>query len=311
MRSFDPLGPLGPQLPHPECGSRNSRDNSLILVITGVEAGERPPSPRSGSEWPCWPAVGGRRPPVVDTWTNRPLCTEVIVSPPCVPAVSLRCPQAMPTWRSGHGMVAAGEEDGTSAGGAPIAHNPWSAGCGGGSGAAVGRAAAAPGAVVDHRTSPGTYEISPTCAHSWGQLLDESMVVTARSPTVTALVQGSSRVDSSTRLWTMTLSSSGRHRGHVPSRPALSPRHSSLLGGASGPPLPRTTPRPGAVPTGVEPGQSTARVLHAEGAAAERRHVRESRPTARYSRLRGGSRRARRRLSCGPEDRNVTASRGS
>jgi hypothetical protein len=60
-----------------------------------VEAGDLAPFPWSGREWGCWPVVGGRRPPVVDTWTNRPLCTEVIASPPRVPAVSLGCPQVM------------------------------------------------------------------------------------------------------------------------------------------------------------------------------------------------------------------------
>ena len=38
------------------------------------------------------------------------------------------------------------------------------------------------------------------------------MLVTSRLPSVTAPGQGSGAVDSSTRLWTMTLSSSGRHR---------------------------------------------------------------------------------------------------
>src|SRR6476620_10269669 len=86
---------LGAELPHPECGSRIHRDNSLILVITGVEAGERAPSPRSGAESPCWPIVGGQRLPVVDTWTNRRLCTGVAVSPPRVPCLSPHRPQVV------------------------------------------------------------------------------------------------------------------------------------------------------------------------------------------------------------------------
>ena len=53
-----PAGPPEPQLPHPECGSRIHRDNYLILVITGVEAGDRAPLRCSAAEWTCWPAVG-------------------------------------------------------------------------------------------------------------------------------------------------------------------------------------------------------------------------------------------------------------
>src|SRR4051794_33145887 len=40
-RPFPDLsGPRGAQLPHPDCCSRKLRDNSFILVITGVEAGD-------------------------------------------------------------------------------------------------------------------------------------------------------------------------------------------------------------------------------------------------------------------------------
>src|SRR4051812_34705332 len=39
--------PLHAQLPHPDWGSRILRDNSFILVITGVEPGDRGPFRRS------------------------------------------------------------------------------------------------------------------------------------------------------------------------------------------------------------------------------------------------------------------------
>jgi hypothetical protein len=91
------------QRPHPECGSRILRDNSLILVITGVEAGDRTPSCCSGPESACWFIVGGQRFPVVDTWTRRRLCTGVAVSPPPVPAVSRGCPQDSCRGRNGDG----------------------------------------------------------------------------------------------------------------------------------------------------------------------------------------------------------------
>jgi hypothetical protein len=53
--------PLGAQRPHPECGSRNSRDNSLILVITRVEAGDRARpcrSARNGAVGRLWVVSG-------------------------------------------------------------------------------------------------------------------------------------------------------------------------------------------------------------------------------------------------------------
>ena len=88
---------LGAQRPHPECGSRILRDNSLILVITGVEAGERAPSRRSAGEWPCWPVVGGQRLPVVDTWTDRRLCTVTVAGPRPVPCPPPARPQSVPS----------------------------------------------------------------------------------------------------------------------------------------------------------------------------------------------------------------------
>ena len=71
--------------PHPDWGSRILRDNSLILVITGVEAGDRSPSRRSVPDRACWPAVGSERLPVVDTWTTRRLCTGSPSRPPSLP----------------------------------------------------------------------------------------------------------------------------------------------------------------------------------------------------------------------------------
>jgi hypothetical protein len=85
------------QRPHPEWGSRILRDNSLILVITGVEAGDGASLGCSGPESTCWPTVGGQRRSVVDTWTSRRLCTGVRRRPPPVPVLSRVDPQAMPS----------------------------------------------------------------------------------------------------------------------------------------------------------------------------------------------------------------------
>src|SRR4030095_6797493 len=77
-----------------------------LVVITGGEAGDRAPSRCSAAESTCWPIVGGERLPVVDTWTDRPLCTVTAGRPPAVPCLSLRRPQAVGT----PGMRVAGRD---------------------------------------------------------------------------------------------------------------------------------------------------------------------------------------------------------
>ena len=84
----------------PRVWFKNLRDNSLIFVITGVEAGDRAPSCCSGPEWACWPIVGGDRLPVVDTWTSRRLFTVAAARPPSVPCLSRADPQAVPRRRT-------------------------------------------------------------------------------------------------------------------------------------------------------------------------------------------------------------------
>jgi hypothetical protein len=91
-----PEGP-GPERPQPYWGSRTPRHISLIFVITGVEAGDRGPSRRSGAKSTCWPGVGNRRLPVVDTWTSRRPCTATPRRPRPVPRRPPGCPQSVPT----------------------------------------------------------------------------------------------------------------------------------------------------------------------------------------------------------------------
>jgi len=95
----DPIEPRSSRCPdrdpHPDWGSRKPRDISFILVITGVEAGENPRPRRSATRSTCWPVVGGRPRPVVDTWTSRRPCTRRRRRPrpvPCLPPVR---PQAV------------------------------------------------------------------------------------------------------------------------------------------------------------------------------------------------------------------------
>ena len=79
---------LAAQLPHPECGSRKPRSNYLILVITGVDPGDRGRPRRSVPKSTCWPTVGGQADSRVDTWTSRRPPTPAAVSPrpvPCLP----------------------------------------------------------------------------------------------------------------------------------------------------------------------------------------------------------------------------------
>ena len=90
------IGPLAAQDPQPYWGSRNLRDNSLILVITGVEAGDGGPSRRSAGDRACAPDVGGQPRPVVDTWTSRRLCTVVPCRPRPVPCLPPARPQFVP-----------------------------------------------------------------------------------------------------------------------------------------------------------------------------------------------------------------------
>jgi hypothetical protein len=91
-----PQKPLRADLPQPYWGSRILRDNSLILVITGVEAGDRTPPRRSAADRACAPDVGGQRRPVVDTWTSRRLCTGDVRRPRSVPAAPPARPQSVP-----------------------------------------------------------------------------------------------------------------------------------------------------------------------------------------------------------------------
>jgi hypothetical protein len=80
----------------PLLGFEKSWSPSLILVITGVEAGDRGPSCRSAPESTCWPTVGNSCPPVVDTWTSRRPCTVTVRRPRPVPAPPPACPQSVP-----------------------------------------------------------------------------------------------------------------------------------------------------------------------------------------------------------------------
>jgi hypothetical protein len=154
-----------PELPHPECGSRNYRDNSLILVITGVEAGDPGRSRRSEPKRPCWPVVGGQRLPVVDTWTSRRLCTGSPRRPPSVPWLPPRHPQSMPR--------SLGRRP-TGRCGPPRTRR---------STGYYGRFGCPAQVTFPSRRG---HEISPGCAHSWGQLLDLSTVLTLRNRAITA-----------------------------------------------------------------------------------------------------------------------------
>ncbi len=167
--------------PYPDWGSRNFRDNSLILVITGVEAGERGPRRRSAAECPCWLAVGSRRLPVVDRWTSRRLCTGSSRRPPPLPCPPTGDPQEL--WATaGHCRPLRGSSAGLSA---------VRAGQGWGSASRRSRIACRSRRRVDvtsrdlTRTRP-----SPDCAHSWGQLLDES----TRNRLLTVPPRGSAEV---------------------------------------------------------------------------------------------------------------------
>ena len=164
----------------PRMWFKNSRDNYLIFVITRVEAGDRAPSRCSAPEWPCWPAVGGQRLPVVDTWTTRPLCTATAARPPPVPCLPPVRPQAE---CPGDGRPAR-RIDGTRA---RLRRKCQVRACGSASGAGQRRSLrdrhrdGSPepvhvlGQLLDESTgSPVDDELSPTCAHSWGQLLDVS-----------------------------------------------------------------------------------------------------------------------------------------
>lgn len=71
--------------PHPECGSRTPRDNSLILVITGVEPGDPGRPCRSAWKSTCGCAVRGDRLSRVDTWTTQELSPPPRRRPPPVP----------------------------------------------------------------------------------------------------------------------------------------------------------------------------------------------------------------------------------
>ena len=126
--------------PHPEWGSRNPRSISLILVITGVEAGDNCRRRRSSRQSTCWPSVGGR---------GRACCRLVDISTAVHRSSpsSTRCPRsvpALPPARPQGGSVAvirAGQR-----------RVPRQLPKGGGMWLCTTRS-------------------SPTCAHSWGQLL--------------------------------------------------------------------------------------------------------------------------------------------
>ena len=114
---------------------------------------------RSGTHQACWPAVGGQRRSVVDTWTTRPPCTATAVRPPPLPWLPPVRPHAVCT--------TAGPYDGSRTT------------CDGGIGERPGqrrlrmhRPVRCPAGVGGF--GPASGRISPTCAHSWGQLLDVS-----------------------------------------------------------------------------------------------------------------------------------------
>jgi hypothetical protein len=174
-------------VPHPECGSRTSWNKSLILVITGVEAGDRGSSCRWRPRCPCWPTVGGQRIVGVDTWTTRRLYTDGGVSPLPLPRLPPVRPQPSPGVR-GHGRPNRPGRDHRRRSGHRHTAHPRRSGHGRGSvrgrRVAAARAGRRPGG-DDLRSSHG-YGISPGCAHSWGQLLDLSIEVTVRTPLLTA-----------------------------------------------------------------------------------------------------------------------------
>ena len=122
---------------------------------------------------PVGPLWGGDRCPVVDMWTDRPPCTRVVGTPPPLPVPPPVRPPGMPrsTGRStryrglersclGNVLVREGID---------VRAGQFEA---------RGRTFA--GGRRSGRPAPGGNTISPTCAHSWGQLLDLSMQVTVR-----------------------------------------------------------------------------------------------------------------------------------
>ena len=169
-------------VPHPECGSRTPGDKYLILVITRVEAGDRGPSCRSEPSRPCWPLVGGQDRPVVDTWTTRRLYTDIVAPPLPLPGLPPVCPQPLPPV----GGPVAGKQRVRYRRRSPIRRPEACFRRSGRSGAPERRRS---GASTKERCRPGRgdlqssggYEISPGCAHSWGQLLDLSIEVTVRT----------------------------------------------------------------------------------------------------------------------------------
>lgn len=177
--------------PHPECGSRTPRENSLILVITGVEPGDRGRPRRSGPESTCGPAVRGDRAAVVDTWTTGPSSTVPRRRPRPVPLPPTVRPQAIPR-RAGATWTAAGAE--VPRGG----RSRWSTGFSTPVDSRGGRAGRSHPLGC---TRTGVVPNSPTCAHPWGQLIDVSTEVTAPRPPMTASQAVDDRTAPSPSLW--------------------------------------------------------------------------------------------------------------
>ena len=131
--------------PHPEWGSRNPRSISLIFVITGVEAGDNRRRRRSSRQSTCWPDVGGM----------GPGCCRLVDISTAVhrsAASSTRCPRSVPALPPAHPQAAGREHICTGQ-----------------------RAGPRPSGAIGRMPRRATRS-SPTCAHSWGQLLYLSTV---------------------------------------------------------------------------------------------------------------------------------------
>ena len=133
------------------------RSLSLILVITGVEAGERGRPCRSAAVRGCWPGVGRRPSSCVDTWTTRPLCT-----------VTGRRPRPLPVPPAGPSPPPAQPADVAPRGGARCPHRVETRRPGLGARWTVGPAVRRPGGVPAGQRAGR--RLSPTCAHGWGQV---------------------------------------------------------------------------------------------------------------------------------------------
>jgi hypothetical protein len=232
-------------VPHPECGSRTFWNKSLILVITRVEAGDRGPSCRWRPRCPCWPTVGGQRFIGVDTWTTRRLYTDGGVSPLPLPRLPPVRPQPsrsvreagckarpLPRWTATPQIPET--ETSVQVRAARQLRRT--------TGTAVVRRPRRPGG-GDLLSSRG-HEISPGCAHSWGQLLDLSIEVTVRTPLLTA----PSRCRKSTapwgHLWTddaVVLDKSPGLPSHVAGRRRVPPCSGSAALYRGVRPIPRTS----------------------------------------------------------------------